>query len=80
MLLGIKRYQCVQSDDVQRLTKELKLTAIIQSRRLRLLDVWAVGTWHDRVSQCLKWKVRGEGTVRQLWASKHVVLAPGRFL
>ena len=30
--------------------------------------------------QCLKWKIRGEGTVRQLWASKQVVLAPNRFL
>ena len=28
--------------------------------------------------QCLKWKIRGEGTVRQLWASKQVVLAPDR--
>jgi len=25
--------------------------------------------------QCLQWKVRGEGTVRQLWASKQVVLS-----
>ena len=31
MLLGIKWYQFVQNDDIQRLTKQLKLTAIIQS-------------------------------------------------
>jgi len=31
MLLGIKWYQFVQNDDVQRLTKQPKLTAIIQS-------------------------------------------------
>ena len=36
MLLGIKWYQFVQSDDVRRLTKQPKLTAIIQSRRLTL--------------------------------------------
>jgi len=30
--------------------------------------------------QCLKWKIRSEGTVRQLWASKQVLLAPDRFL
>ena len=36
MLLGIKWYQFVWNDDVQRLTKQLKLTAIIQSRRLTL--------------------------------------------
>ena len=32
MLLGIKWYQFVQNDDIRRLTKQLKLTAIIQSR------------------------------------------------
>ena len=36
MLLGIKWYQFVLNDDVRRLTKQLKLTAIIQSRRLTL--------------------------------------------
>jgi len=36
MLLGIKWYQFVRNDDVQRLTKQPKLTAIIQSRRLIL--------------------------------------------
>ena len=36
MLLGIKWYQFVRNDDVQRLTKQPKLTAIIQSRRLTL--------------------------------------------
>jgi len=36
MLLGIKWYQFVQNDDVRRLTKQPKLTAIIQSRRLTL--------------------------------------------
>jgi len=35
-------------------------------------------TVQDR--QCLKWKIRGEGTVRQLLASKQAVLAPDRFL
>jgi len=36
MLLGIKWYQYVRNDDVRRLTKQPKLTAIIQSRRLTL--------------------------------------------
>jgi len=36
MLLGIKWYQFVRNDDVRRLTKQSKLTAIIQSRRLTL--------------------------------------------
>ena len=36
ILLGIKRYQFVQNDDVLRLTKQPKLTAIIQSCRLTL--------------------------------------------
>jgi len=36
MLLGIKWYQCVRNNDVQRLTKQPKLTAIIQSCRLIL--------------------------------------------
>jgi len=39
MMLGIKWYQFVQNDDVQRLTKQPKLTAIIQSLRLTLF-------WH----------------------------------
>ena len=36
MLLGIKWYQFVRNDDVRRLTKQPKLTAIIQSHRLTL--------------------------------------------
>jgi len=36
MLLGIKWYQFLRNDDVQMLTKQPKLTAIIQSRRLTL--------------------------------------------
>ena len=36
MLLGIKWYQFVRNGDVRRLTKQPKLTAIIQSRRLTL--------------------------------------------
>jgi len=36
MLLGIRWYQFVQNDDVRRLTKQPKLTTIIQSRRLTL--------------------------------------------
>ena len=36
MLLGIKWYQFVRNDDVRRLTKQPKLTAIMQSRRLTL--------------------------------------------
>jgi len=36
MLLDIKWYQFVRNDDVWRLTKQPKLTAIIQSRRLTL--------------------------------------------
>ena len=34
MLLGIKWYHFVRNDDVRRLTKQPKLTAIMQSRRL----------------------------------------------
>ena len=37
MLLGIRWYQFVRNDDVRRLTKQPKLTAIIQSRRLTLV-------------------------------------------
>jgi len=36
MLLGIKWYQFVRNDDVRRLAKQLKLTAIIQLRWLTL--------------------------------------------
>jgi len=36
MLLGIKWYRYVRNDDVRRLTKQPKLTAIIQSHRLTL--------------------------------------------
>ena len=36
MLLGIRCYQFVRNDDVRRLTKQPKLTAIIQSHRLTL--------------------------------------------
>ena len=36
MLLGGKWYQFVRSDDVWRLTKQPKLTTVIQSRRLTL--------------------------------------------
>jgi len=36
MLLGIKWYQFVRNHDVRRLTKQPKLTAIIQSRQLTL--------------------------------------------
>jgi len=36
MLLGIKWYQFVRNDDVRRLTKQPKLAAIIQLRRLTL--------------------------------------------
>jgi len=36
MLLGIRWYQFVRNDDVRRLTKQPKLTAIIQSRELTL--------------------------------------------
>jgi len=36
MLLGIKWYQFVRNDDVRRLTKQPKLTAVIQSHRLTL--------------------------------------------
>ena len=38
MLLGIKWYQFVQNDDVRRLMKQPKLTAVIQSRRLTLFE------------------------------------------
>ena len=36
MLLGVRWYQFVRNDDVRRLTKQPKLTAIIQSLRLTL--------------------------------------------
>ena len=36
MLLGIRWYQFVRNDDVRRLTKQPKFTAIIQSHRLTL--------------------------------------------
>ena len=36
MMIGIKWYQFVRNDDVRRLTKQPKLTAIIQSHRLTL--------------------------------------------
>jgi len=36
MLLGIRWYQFVRNDDVRRLTKQRKLTPIIQSHRLTL--------------------------------------------
>jgi len=36
MLLGLKWYQFVRNDDVRRLTKQSKLTALIQSRWLTL--------------------------------------------
>ena len=34
----------------------------------------------ETTSQCLKWKIRGEGTLCQLWAPLQVVLAHDRFL
>ena len=39
MLIGIKWYQFVRNDDVWRLTKQPKLTAIIQSHRLTLFGI-----------------------------------------
>ena len=36
MLLGIKWYHFVRNDDVQRQTKQLKLTAIIQARQVTI--------------------------------------------
>jgi len=38
MLLGIRWYQFVRNNDVRWLTKQPKLTAIIQSRRLTLFE------------------------------------------
>jgi len=38
-LIGIKWYQFVRNDDVRRLTKQPKLTAVIQSRRLTLFGL-----------------------------------------
>jgi len=51
MLLGIRWYQFVQNDDVRRLTKQPKLTAIIQS--CRFLTVWAhcVHGWQCRCQE-----------------------------
>jgi len=45
VLLGIEWYQSVRSDDVWRLTKQPKLTAIIQSRRLSLF--WRIACMDD---------------------------------
>ena len=50
MLLGIKWYQFVRNDYVQRLTKQPKLTAIIRSRRLNY-PVWAYYA-HGRQRRC----------------------------
>ena len=44
MLLGIKWYQFVRNDDVRRLTKQPKLTAIIHSRRLTYLGILCAWT------------------------------------
>jgi len=41
MLLGIKWYHFVWSDDVWRQTKQPKLTVIIQARRVTLFGQWA---------------------------------------
>ena len=43
MLLGIKWHQFVRNDEVQRLTGQPKLTAIVQSRHLTLF--WAHCTY-----------------------------------
>ena len=48
MLLGIKWYKFVRNDDIRRLTKQPKLTAIIQSRRLTLFGHYA----HGRQRRC----------------------------
>ena len=50
MLLGIKWYQFVRNDDVRRLTKQPKLTAIIQSCRLAY-PIWAHYA-HGRQRRC----------------------------
>jgi len=47
MLLGIKWYQFVRNDDVQRLTKQPKVTAVIQSAYL----IWAYYA-HGRQCRC----------------------------
>jgi len=44
MLLGIKWYQFVRNDDVRRLTKQPKLTAIFQSRGLCYLGILCAWT------------------------------------
>ena len=49
MLFGIKRYQFVRNDDVRRLTKQPKLTAIIHSRQLTLFLAYYV---HGRQCRC----------------------------
>ena len=46
-----KWYQFVRNDDVRRLTKQPKLTAIIQSRRLTQYPVWAYYA-HGRQRRC----------------------------
>ena len=47
MLLGIKWYQFVRNDDVRRLMKQPKLTAIIQSLRVTLF--WHIMRMDDNV-------------------------------
>ena len=64
----------------------LKFETVYHLRsRLRSLDLTfkrfkrGPKTYMFTLVQCLKWKIRAEGIVRQLWAPKQVVLAPGRF-
>jgi len=55
MLLGIKWHQFVRNDEVRRLTEQLKLTAIVQSRRMTLfghivhMDDNTGMVWYTRV-------------------------------
>jgi len=51
MLLGIKWYQSVRNNDVRRLMKQPKLTAIIQSRRLTLFWAHCMNGWQCRCQE-----------------------------
>jgi len=74
MLLGIKWYQFVRNDDVRRLMKQPKLTAIIQSRWLTLfwhimrMDNNADATRILLASPPTDWR-RQSGRPRIMWLS-----------
>ena len=84
MLLGIKWYQFVQNDDVRRLTKQPKLTAIIRSRvhahimrmddnadAKRILLASPPADWRRQLGRpCITWL----STVQQDLKQQHLML------